>query len=284
MELLVNIFYTTVLYLLLGYGMKVTYASSKFFNLSIAAIVCICPYIFISLSNYLSNIIWLFIISIVVTLLIGFVVFALIKLFVGFENSFVLLIISLGIFIILQNTISLIWGDSTLKYELTNNFLFQINNLSSVRTLTIIVGILLFLISIIMEKNSFYGIKLRSMQSNSSLVQNFGISPNKILFLSYFQALIILSTIVFFIFLDVGIRPIMGFKYVLLGIVTMIIGGTGRSMGLLFGALLLASAQHMGAYFISSNWMDAIAYIILILFLIFKPLGFSGKQLKKVEI
>jgi branched-chain amino acid transport system permease protein len=30
--------------------------------------------------------------------------------------------------------------------------------------------------------------------------------------------------------------------------------------------------------------MDAIAYIILIIFLIWKPLGFSGKRLKKAEI
>jgi branched-subunit amino acid ABC-type transport system permease component len=30
--------------------------------------------------------------------------------------------------------------------------------------------------------------------------------------------------------------------------------------------------------------MDAVAYVILILFLIARPLGFSGKRLKKVEV
>jgi len=30
--------------------------------------------------------------------------------------------------------------------------------------------------------------------------------------------------------------------------------------------------------------MDAVTYIILILFLIWKPLGFSGKRLKKLEV
>jgi hypothetical protein len=30
--------------------------------------------------------------------------------------------------------------------------------------------------------------------------------------------------------------------------------------------------------------MDAVAYIILILFLVGKPHGFSGKRLKKIEI
>ncbi|MFH1320855.1 MAG: hypothetical protein ABII90_09420 [Bacteroidota bacterium] len=50
------------------------------------------------------------------------------------------------------------------------------------------------------------------------------------------------------------------------------------------GALLLAAAQHLSAYYIDSKWMDAVAYVILILFLIWKPLGFSGKRLKKVEL
>jgi branched-chain amino acid transport system permease protein len=44
------------------------------------------------------------------------------------------------------------------------------------------------------------------------------------------------------------------------------------------------STQHLAAYYIGSQWMDAVAYIILILFLIAKPLGFSGKRLKKIEI
>jgi branched-chain amino acid transport system permease protein len=60
------------------------------------------------------------------------------------------------------------------------------------------------------------------------------------------------------------------------------IGGVGSNWGLAGGALLLAMAQHLAAYYIGSQWMDAIAYIILILFLIGKPLGFSGKRLKKI--
>ena len=63
----------------------------------------------------------------------------------------------------------------------------------------------------------------------------------------------------------------------------MIIGGVGSNWGLVGCALLLATAQHLAAYYIG-QWMDDVAYIILILFLIAKPLGFSGKRLKKIEI
>jgi branched-subunit amino acid ABC-type transport system permease component len=83
---------------------------------------------------------------------------------------------------------------------------------------------------------------------------------------------------------DTDMTPTMGFSWLLYGVVAMIIGGVGSTWGLLGGALLLATAQHLAAYYIGSQWMDAVAYIILILFLIWKPLGFSGKRLKKVEI
>ena len=76
----------------------------------------------------------------------------------------------------------------------------------------------------------------------------------------------------------------MGFNWLLYGVVAMIIGGVGSHWGLVGGALLLATAQHLAAYYIGSQWMDAVAYIILIVFLIARPLGFSGKRLKKIEI
>lgn len=83
---------------------------------------------------------------------------------------------------------------------------------------------------------------------------------------------------------DVDMTPTMGFKWLLYGVVAMIIGGVGSYWGLIGGAFLLATSQHIAAYYIGNQWMDAVAYIILILFLIVKPLGFSGKRLKKIEI
>ncbi len=84
--------------------------------------------------------------------------------------------------------------------------------------------------------------------------------------------------------LDVDMTPTFGFNYFLYGVVAMIIGGVGSYRGLIFGSLLLASAQHLAAYYIDTKWIDAVAYMILILFLIWKPLGFSGLRLKKIDI
>lgn len=71
----------------------------------------------------------------------------------------------------------------------------------------------------------------------------------------------------------------------------LVIGSNGSGKSTLFkaiyGILSLwngAVYQHLAAYYLDSKWMNATAYIILIVFLYFRPYGFSGKPLKKAEI
>ena len=70
----------------------------------------------------------------------------------------------------------------------------------------------------------------------------------------------------------------------LMGVVAMIIGGVGSIWGIVLGSFLLASAQNLAVWFISSQWMDASAFLLLLIFLLFKPEGFMGKKLKKATV
>ena len=77
--------------------------------------------------------------------------------------------------------------------------------------------------------------------------------------------------------------PTFGFKIFFYGVVVMIIGGVGSFKGLLFSSIILAIAQNLVGYFLDTKWMDTTTYIILIGFLLWKPLGFSGKKLKNFD-
>ena len=83
---------------------------------------------------------------------------------------------------------------------------------------------------------------------------------------------------------DVDLTPSMGFDWLLYGVIAMIIAGTGNGRFLLLGALLLATAQHLAALFLDNKWMNATAYVILIVFLYFRPYGFSRQGIKKTEV
>jgi branched-chain amino acid transport system permease protein len=62
------------------------------------------------------------------------------------------------------------------------------------------------------------------------------------------------------------------------GVIAAVVGGIGSVYGGFVGALLLGFAENFGIWFISGEWKDAIAFAILILFLLFRPQGILGKK------
>lgn len=65
----------------------------------------------------------------------------------------------------------------------------------------------------------------------------------------------------------------MGTAVGLKGFVAMIIGGFGSVPGAVVGALILGLGENLGAYLISSAYKDAIAFVLLLVFLAFLPEG-----------
>ena len=66
-------------------------------------------------------------------------------------------------------------------------------------------------------------------------------------------------------------------KWIVLGVAAAVVGGIGQPYGAILGALLLGVATSMiGGYF-DPSYTDITAFIILVLFLVFRPTGlFSG--------
>jgi branched-chain amino acid transport system permease protein len=197
------------------------------------------------------------------------------------------LIASIGLYVVIQNIISLVWGDDTKtlrtgEVRVGNEFLGAY--ITDIQIVIIAVSLVLFILVLLFNKYSKTGKAIRAVSANPELSNIFGINSNKIILISFVVGSALGSIAGILSAFDTNMTPTMGFNLLLYGVVAMIIGGVGSYKGLIGGALLVASAQHLAAYYIDTKWMDAVAYIILILFLIWKPLGFSGQRLKKVEI
>jgi len=64
--------------------------------------------------------------------------------------------------------------------------------------------------------------------------------------------------------------------------VAVIIGGIGRFETAAFGGLLLGLIQSLVVWQASARWQDMITFLILVLFLLFKPEGIFGVR-RRVE-
>lgn len=69
----------------------------------------------------------------------------------------------------------------------------------------------------------------------------------------------------------------MGVMIGLKGFCAAIIGGIGHPWGVVFGGIVLGIVESLGAGLISSGYKDAIAFIILLLMLFFRPQGIVGR-------
>jgi branched-subunit amino acid ABC-type transport system permease component len=290
MQILINILISSFSLLLVSFSFSIIYSTIKSFHIAHAITITIGAYLTYLFHIQLGFHLWLSI-SLAVTGAILIAVFW--ELFIYKQlrkknaSSWKMLIASLGIYVVMQNFISLIWGDETKSIrtwsvKTGHNILGAY--ITDAQIAAIVVSIILFAGGIMFLQFTSLGKQIRAVSSNPELSNIFGISSDKIILFSFIIGSALASIGGILITLDTDMTPTMGFRILLYAAVAMIIGGVGSYNGLIRGALLLSTAQHLSAYYIDGRWMEATAYVILVLFLIWKPLGFSGKHLKKIEI
>ena len=76
------------------------------------------------------------------------------------------------------------------------------------------------------------------------------------------------------LFVSIGMGSIIALK----AFSATIIGGFGDVTGSIVGGLLLGVVESFGAYYISVPYKDGFAFLVLILFLVFRPQGIFGER------
>jgi branched-chain amino acid transport system permease protein len=70
----------------------------------------------------------------------------------------------------------------------------------------------------------------------------------------------------------------LGWMFGLKAFIAAILGGIGNIPGAVLGGLILGIVESLGAGYWSSQWKDAIAYLLLIVILIVRPRGLLGER------
>jgi len=73
-------------------------------------------------------------------------------------------------------------------------------------------------------------------------------------------------------------------KYTLLAFVIAVLGGLGNMYGALAGGLLIGLVEAWGGQYLPGTWVNAIAFLALVLVLIFRPSGLLGKAFYSARV
>lgn len=285
-----NTIYSFSLLVILSISFSQLYSTTKFFHFAHASIITLGAYFtyffYIQLSIPLPVAI---ILSIVLASIIGISCELFVYKHMRQRNMQLwhYLIASIGLYVILQNLISLFFGDDTKVLrtgEVTVGHEIFGAYITTIQIVTICFSLILFVAVNLFLNISRTGKSIKAVSNNPELSNIYGINSNRVILIAFAIGSALAAVAGILSAMDTNMTPTFGFNLLLYGVIAMIIGGVGSTKGLIAGSFLVASAQHLGAYYIDTKWMDAIAFIILIIFLIWKPLGFSGMRLKKVEV
>lgn len=291
MLIFILIIYFSLIYVIIAKSYQLTYISSRFFQLSHAIVITIGAYfVYYLCVQHLLNIYLSIIISLLLSSLLGlgfdlFLYRPLRKLKMNNMDS---MIASLGVFVVFQNIISLVWGDRVLSYQ--NQFddsiivFFDRFYISYTQAVTIVICLFLLPSLWWFSEKTAIGKKIKILSINPLMAESFGVRKDKAIGWSFLVGSLCAAFSGILIAANYNIIPRMGFNWLFLSIVVMILAGLGRMRYLMLSALMLATIQQLLAYFIDSKWMNATAYIILVVFLYLRPYGFSGKSIKKTEV
>lgn len=67
-------------------------------------------------------------------------------------------------------------------------------------------------------------------------------------------------------------------SFTLMSFVVAVLGGLGNMYGALAGGLVIGLVQAWGGQYLPGTWVNALAFLVLIVVLIFRPTGLVGKQ------
>ncbi len=197
------------------------------------------------------------------------------------SNSLILLIASIGIFIFVENFIIGAFG-AEVKTIRTGPVTQGMDFFGAIITQTQVVIIIVSLVTLLLVElfllKTKTGKAMRATADNKDVAQVIGINVEKITTYTFALASALAASAGVLIAIEQNLEPTMGFGAIIKGFTASVVGGLGSVRGAVAGAFLLGLVENIGIWFLPSGYKDAIAFVVLIVFLLFRPQGIFGRK------
>ena len=290
LQLIVNGLATGTSHGLLALSFALIYGTTRFFHLAHAAVYTIGAYAAFYAATSLDT-------PRVVAIAIGAATAAAVG--VGVEaavyrplrsrhgSPLVLLMASIGVLVVLQNCVSIVFGDAikTMPGLVTQEGYAVLSaRITGVQLTSISVSLAAFAGVHLVLRKTWWGRRLRAVVDNESLARAVGIDARRVVFVSFAVGSMLAGLAASLAAYDTGLRPMMGFNGLLLAVVAMVIGGVGNVSAAFLGGLIVGAAQQVAALLLPTKWQDAVVFVLLVGFLLVRPQGVLGARVRKATV
>jgi len=196
----------------------------------------------------------------------------------------VMLISSLGVYVVSVNLVSMFFGAETkiLLAESAKAFRCGPLLIASTQMPQLFVAMLLLVVIAFATRNSRAGRALRAARDNPVLLEATGTDLDRLYLVLFALGSALAGLAAVLTSLDSGIDPNIGMPALLTAAAALILGGIGTFVGPVLGGILIGLLQGLALWQLSSRWTDAVTFCVLILFLLVRPQGVLG-VVRRVE-
>lgn len=284
-QLIVNSIIAGSIYSLVALGFNLIFGATKFFNLAHGVIVTIGGYGVFFLSKQIGLDVYLsIVVAVLFAGLVGYLSEKLIfqKMRNKKASGMIMLVASLGLLTAIQAVVAILFTSQfqTLSRNVGTTKVYEIGGgiITQVQMIILCASIAIMVVLAFVIKKTKFGKAVQAIGDDLEVAKIVGINTNKIIGWVFFIGSAIAGIAGIAVGFDTGLEPIMGLNLLLKGVIASIIGGVGSVSGGVLGAFLLGFVENFGIWKISGEWKDAIAFGLLIIFLIFRPDGIFKRK------
>jgi neutral amino acid transport system permease protein len=190
-----------------------------------------------------------------------------------------LVIISIGLALFLRNGILLVWGSQSKRYNLPISEAIDFFGLKLEFYKLVVLGLAILAIAGLhfLLQNTKIGKAMRAVADDVDLARVTGIDVERVVLWTWIVAAGLTGLAGQMLGLVTVNRPDMGWFLILPMFAAITLGGIGNPYGAIAGAFIIGIAQEVAVPLVGSQYKLAIALILMVLTLLFRPQGlFKG--------
>jgi branched-chain amino acid transport system permease protein len=189
------------------------------------------------------------------------------------------MIASIGILLFLESGAQAIWGADFHRMDTPYTQILSVGDiiLPAQRLLIIVAAFLLVLLLQLFLKKTVTGATIVAMAQNREGAALVGIDANRVAMLTFAIAGA-LAGMAAVLYAPINlVYSSMGHLVITKAFVIIVLGGMGSVPGAIVGGLIIGFAESFGAFYISTDYKDIIAFALLVLILSLRPEGLFRK-------
>jgi len=193
---------------------------------------------------------------------------------------FTVFIAAFGMQIVVQNLVGTVFGRN---FETVSVSLSQASEIlpnvfvAPLAGVAVMVAVLFFVALTVFLSRTQVGTGLRALADNPDLVRIFGLEPTRLAQVAFALGSALVVPAAALTAMSQGINPGIGAHIMLISLAATIVGGIGSLKGAALGGLLLRLAESLAVWKLDPQWSEAVTFVILFVFIIFRPAGFMGR-------